>query len=362
MSAESNDSAGRGEGESAFGHKPDEIVFAPGKYPPRPDVRTRVAPMASHGGLDFEPEVEGQEEALRAFLAPAPAPPSGLAFEPEAGGALDRLAARSPAAGAARPVQDDIDTLLALAGGREGTAGEIAPAEGGPTAGSAIPPPLDAAAGQAAFRGRSGVAGDIEAELFGPKTGPMPSAYAPTGPLPSASAPTAAMEQASPPSASAAPSSPPGPDAAEPGGEPTTTPSVGSVFLSERVLGRRRRRKTTGLLRRSAHFRAVADRWLGRVYLSVKHTLRTIDRVTGKARLPLANIVWATAIAGLSLAFGLALPFAGGVLAAGLILSIAGQPARNLLGIAGIMILSASLAEVVRQRERFIEIFLDLFG
>ena len=79
-------------------------------------------------------------------------------------------------------------------------------------------------------------------------------------------------------------------------------------------------------------------------------------------RLPLANIFWAAAIAGLSLVFGLALPLAGGILAACLILTIAGQPARNLTGIAGIMILSASLAEVVRQRERFIEIFLDLFG
>ena len=50
------------------------------------------------------------------------------------------------------------------------------------------------------------------------------------------------------------------------------------------------------------------------------------------------------------------------ILLAGLILTLAGQPVRNLMGIAGIMILSASLAEVVRQRERFLEIFLDLFG
>jgi hypothetical protein len=344
VSAEPNDNTSHGAGESAFGPGQDEVVFAPGKYPPRPDVRTRVAPIAGTGALTFEPEVDGQEEALRAFLAPAPAPQSGLAFEPEAGGALDRLASRGPAPGAARPGQDDIDTLIALAGGHERAGAEPVPAGGAPPPSPAIPPPLDAAAGQAAFRGRSSVAGDIEAELFGPKAVGVSGA---SGPMPSASAP---------------PSAPPGAAAAEPDGEPPPTQSVGSVFLSERVLGRRRRRKTTGLLRRSAHFRAVADRWFGRAYRSVRRTLRGIDRVTGMARLPLANIVWAAAIAALSLAFGLALPFAGGVLAAGLILTIAGQPARNLLGIAGIMILSASLAEVVRQRERFIEIFLDLFG
>jgi hypothetical protein len=143
---------------------------------------------------------------------------------------------------------------------------------------------------------------------------------------------------------------------------PAAAQSVPSVFLSERVLGKRRRRRTTGFLRRSAQLRAVADRWIGRTYLRARRAFSAVDRFTGKARLPLVNILWAAAIAGLALLFGVALPLAGGIFAGGLVLTVAGQPARNLLGIAGIMILSASLAEVVRQRERFLEIFFYLFG
>ena len=190
----------------------------------------------------------------------------------------------------------------------------------------------------------------MEAELFGPgsaRLAPSPRTQAPP-PVPAPSGGTGG----------ASPLTGPG----MPGDEPPPTQSVASVFLSEQVLGRRRGRKTTGFLRRSGQIRAVADKWVGRAYLSTKRFLSAVDHFTGMARLPLVNVFWAVAIAGLSLLFGLALPFAGGILAACLILTVAGQPARNLLGIAGIMILSASLAEVIRQRERFLEIFLDLFG
>jgi hypothetical protein len=352
VSAEANGNPGGGE----FGRRPDEHVYAPGRYPRRPDVRTRVAPMAGTGGLDFEPEVEGQQEALRALLAPAPAPQSALAFEPEKGGALDRLSARPSGrvASPAAPNEEDIASLLALAGGRDAGAAEPPSADAAPPPRPAIPPPLDAAAGQAAFRGRPATAGDIEAELFGPGSARL---AARSGPTTTSEAHSEAPPPAPGPSAV---ESPPADDAA--GDEPPPTQSVASVFLSERVLGKRRRRKTTGSLRRSGQFRAVADKWVGRIYLRTKRTLSAIDNVTGMARLPLANIFWSAAIAALSLYFGLALPFAGAVFAAGLILTVAGQPARNLLGIAGIMILSASIAEVVRQRERFVEIFLDLFG
>jgi len=341
---------------------PAEQVFTPGRYPRRPDVRTRVAPMAGTGGLEFEPEIDGQAEALAALLAPAPAPQSALAFEPEEGGARDRLSSRRTKA-APRPGDEDLASLLQLAAGKEAegvTGGEPSPAGAlpqGPPAGTGagtavVPPPLDAAAGQAAFRGRSGVAGDIEAELFGPGSARLKARPEPAPPV-----------DAAPPVSTAAPAetAPPAGGDATADEEPPTR-SVASVFLSEQVLGKRRRRRTSGILRRSGQLRAVADRWVGRTYLKTRRTLSTIDRLTGKARLPLANIFWAAAIAALSLLFGLALPFAGGILLAGLILTVAGQPARNLIGIAGIMILSASLAEVVRQRERFLEIFLDLFG
>jgi len=353
----------RGDGLPDSG--PAEQVFTPGRYPRRPDVRTRIAPMADTGALDFEPEVDGQGEALAALLAPAPAPQSGLAFEPEEGGARDRLSSRRAKA-APRPGEEDIASLLRLAAGKEaegGVGGEPSPApslrsDGPPeaNAGTAvIPPPLDAAAGQAAFRGRSGVSGDMEAELFGPGSARLKARPGPA-PLGNAPAPTTG-----PPADASVPAAPAAGGDATAREEPPTR-SVASVFLSEQVLGKRRRRRTSGILRKSGQLRAVADRWLERIYQRTRHVLRAIDRVTGKIRLPLANIFWAAAIAALSLLFGLALPLAGGLLLAGLILTVAGQPARNLIGIAGIMILSASLAEVVRQRERFLEIFLDLFG
>jgi len=295
-----------------------EHIFTPGRYPRRPDVRTRVAPMAGTGGLEFEPEVDGQEKALAALLAPAPAPQSALAFEPEEGGARDRLSSRRTKA-APRPGDEDIASLLQLAAGKEAqkvTGDEPSPAGALPAgssvetgAGTAvIPPPLDAAAGQAAFRGRSGVAGDIEAELFGPgsarlkaRPGPAPVADSPaptTGPAADASVPDA----------------PPADNDKTRDEEPPTQRSVASVFLSEQVLGKRRRRRTSGILRKSGQLRAVADRWVERIYQRTRHVLRAIDRVTGKIRLPLANIFWAAAIAALSLLFGLALPFAGGIL------------------------------------------------
>jgi hypothetical protein len=314
--------------------------------------------MAKTGALEFESEVDGQEQLLLALLAPAAAPQSGLAFEPEEGDVRDRLNTRS-ATNAAGPGQEDLASLLQLAAGKEienkipqdagGTLGPESQAE--PHAGaSAIPLPLDAAAGSAAFRGRPATTGDIEAELFGPGSGRFKARAEP--------APRADVGlSAAVPSGAAAPDG-----FASLADEPQPTENVASVFLSERVLGKRRMRKTTGFLRRSGQLRAVANRWADRTSRRARRLLSAIDRVTGKVRLPLANIVWAATIAGLALLFGLALPFAGGILAACLILTIAGQPARNLIGIAGIMILSASLAEVVRQRERFLEIFLNLFG
>jgi hypothetical protein len=368
VSAGENEHSDSNRDEAFSGIQPDELVFAPSRFSPRPDVRTRVAPMASTGGLDFEPEVEGQKQALSALLAPAAAPQSGLAFEPEEGGARDRLSSRRTKV-AASPGEEDIASLLQLAAGTDaGTdtvtdAGKHAdgppasppPVESGAAAESfadtaAILPPRDAAAGQTAFRGRSSVAGDIEAELFGPGSARVAARAAP--------APRADVALSAPVLSDDVASGIP----ATPGDEPPAAPNVASVFLSEQVLGKRRRRKTTGFLRRSGQLRAVADRWVGRMHRSARRSLRAVDRVTGMMRLPLVNIFWAAAIAGLSLLFGLALPFAGGILAACMILTIAGQPARNLIGIAGIMILSASLAEVVRQRERFLEIFLDLFG
>ena len=78
--------------------------------------------------------------------------------------------------------------------------------------------------------------------------------------------------------------------------------------------------------------------------------------------MPLANIFWSAVVAGISMLLGVALPWAASFFAAGLILTLAGQPARNLLGFAGIMITAAALAEIVRQRERFFEIFMSFFG
>jgi len=363
--ADEHAEANRGDGLPDSG--PAEQVFSPGRYPRRPDVRTRVAPMAGTGALEFEAEVDGQEEKLRALLSPAPAPQSGLAFEPEEGGARDRLSNRH-AKSAPGPGDEDLASLLQLAAGKDSdevAGGEPSPVPSLPSDGppeakagtAVIPAPLDAAAGQAAFRGRSGVSGDIEAELFGPGSVRSRGQLEPARPA-----------DVAPPASTAAPAADASiPDAPSAEGEPAReeeppTRSVASVFLSEQVLGKRRRRRTSGILRRSGQLRAVADRWVGRIYQRTRRAFRAVDRVTGKARLPLANIFWAAAIAGLSLFFGLALPFAGGILLAGLILTVAGQPARNLIGIAGIMILSASLAEVVRQRERFLEIFLDLFG
>jgi len=362
LGAREDEHAGRDENEDHFGFRPAEQVLSSGGNPRRPDVRTRVSSMALPGGLDFEPEVSGQERALGALLGQAPAPQSGLAFEPEEGGARDRLSARH-AANAAGPGQEDLASLLRLAAGEDaatdGDATRVAPVRARPPApigpregAAAIPPPLDAAAGQTAFRGRSGVSGDIEAELFGPGSGRFAQQAAPA---PQADAPPPAPALGPPPGASPL-------DGAGTSEDEPPTKSVASVFLSERVLGKRRRRKTSGLFRRSGHFRAVANRWVHRAYLTVRQSLRSVDDVTGKVRVPLANIFWAVAIAAISLVLGLSLPYAGGILAGCLILTIAGQPARNLVGIAGIMILSASLAEVVRQRERFLEIFLDLFG
>lgn len=134
-----------------------------------------------------------------------------------------------------------------------------------------------------------------------------------------------------------------------------------SVFLSERVLGRRRRRLTLLGIRQSAILRAVAGRFMGSFYRRAARRFARADGLARRLRLPLVNVLCGAAVAALAFALGVGSTWALAVFAIALVLTIAGQPARNLLGFAGVVIGSAALAEIVRQRERFFEIFMSFW-
>jgi hypothetical protein len=264
----------------------------------RPEVRTRAASFGERA-LSFEPEAD-QSEALAEALSPPPPEPPRLEFEPEEG----EMPAASPAGGPAAPpaAEAAVEGLVELAAGRRKEASEASPAAASPLGGEVDAPAPD----------RGGHAPRARAE---------------------------------------------GPPARE-----RARRNWISVFLSERVLGRRGRRKSTLFLRRSAAFRAVAGSGLGRTYRRARRRLVELDSATRGYGLPLANIFWTGALALLAGGLGAGAAWAGVAFASGLLVTALGQPARNLVGFAGIIIAAAALTEILRQRERFFEIMMDLFG
>jgi len=283
------------------GPRPSERVYRPKRFRP-PPVRTRTAPLVQRSRLAFEQEVDGQKEALAQALAPGPVPRPALVFEQEE---TDSPARALPDLAAASA---ETQHLLDLAAGRDRTSDRDAQdARDGKRVTDPKHPghPFEA----------------VNASVVEPGALPAPPKRA------------------------------------------TSRLNWISVFLSEKVAGRRRRRRASSMmLRRSGILLAVAERFAGSWTRRVRGALGAVDGVTRRVRLPLANIFWGAVVAGISMILGAAPPWAAGLFAASLILTIAGQPARNLLGFAGIMIMATTLAEVVRQRERFFEVFMSLFG
>ncbi len=291
------------------GPRPSERVYRPKRFRP-PPVRTRAAPLVERSRLAFEQEVDGQKEALAQALAPGPAPRPALVFEQEETGSAAR--ALPDLAAAAGETQH----LLDLAAGRDRTSdGDAQDARDGK--GVTVP------------------------EHSGHPFGAVDASVAEPGALPG------------------------------PPKRATSRLNWISVFLSEKVAGRRRRKRASGMmLRHSGIFLAVAERFAGRWSRRVGRALGRLDAFTRRARLPLAGILTGSALAGLTLVLcaqaewqsGHSAIAAASVFAASLVLTVAGQPARNLLGFAGIVTMAATLAEVVRQHERFFEVFMNLFG
>lgn len=288
---------------SPFGHRPEEKVFRSSISRP-PTVRVRVAQAAE--GLAFEPETTGQAELLRAVLAPKPPAPPPLQFEPD-----------EDEPEAAPGGQHELEGLVELAAGR--------------TSGGAAGAPSLQLPGEDAQASR------------------LRSANEP--PLPRGPAPSEA------PAASAA--SPLGPGARPARAGPR---SWISVFLSEAVGGRRRRRRSTVFAQRGAVLGAAAARVLERPMRRLRRAYESADRLTSRARLPLANVIWSVLLTALALGLGVAPAASAGFFGTCLVLTVAGHPARNLVGFAGVVIASAAVAEIIRQRERFLEVFLSLFG
>jgi hypothetical protein len=118
------------------------------------------------------------------------------------------------------------------------------------------------------------------------------------------------------------------------------------------VVGRKRKHTTTHLLR-STRF---AEQAIGRTALGVAGALRRTESLLRRVRLSLASLLASGGIVAVALVVGTPLAWAGGIIAICLLLTVAGQPARNLLGYAGVIIAAAAVAEIIRQRERFLEI------
>jgi hypothetical protein len=350
MSAEK----GNGKRSSPFGPRPEERVFTGGRTAP-PSARVRAArpnspgpaygdpagPPRPHGaldetGLEFEPDTGPQSAALAELARGPSAPKSSLAFEPDEGDLLDRVRdARLPsdelpeAIAAAEPrkpetTDEDIGSLIELAANIERD-------KGGASRRTFTPAPR-----------RADLSGDIEAELFGPrkilrKHTPAPMATVTTESKPGKRARRAGSEEA------------PSPDAGDASSKPR---GWSSVLVSDAVVGKKRKRPTTHLFR-STRF---AEKAIGRGAVRVAGTFRRVDGALRHLRLSLASIFAIGAIVAVAVLIGVPLAWAGGILAICLLLSLAGQPARNLLGYAGVIIAAASIAEIVRQRERFLEI------
>lgn len=133
-----------------------------------------------------------------------------------------------------------------------------------------------------------------------------------------------------------------------------------SVFLSDAVAPARRRRRSTIFAMRGILMGSSTARSFARAAERLKATYQKIDAITSRARIPLANAFWAVTLTALAWAMSLPAAWALAFLGICLLLTIAGQPARNLLAFAGVLLSSAAIAEIVRQRERFLEIFLSL--
>jgi hypothetical protein len=312
--------------EGPFGPRPGEHVFGPAAFRP-PSARVRPASRQAAGRLQFEPETESQVGLLSAALAPAAVPQSSLAFEPDEGEALDRvsrLELERPTSSRVR--RENVDVLRKLAAAE-------------PTA-----PP-----GSARAPARADLKGDLEAEMFGPRKRPhvRPARGEPaereepevqkTRPLPTARA--------------------------DQGAETATGPqSWISVFLSEQVAGKRRRRRSTIFTRNTGIVGVTAGRVMSAPFRLVAALVRGIDRVTSRYRMPLANLFWSALITGLALSLGVSIALGVVFFGVCLVLTLAGQPARNLLGFAGIILSSAAIAEIIRQRARFFEILMSFFS
>ena len=136
-----------------------------------------------------------------------------------------------------------------------------------------------------------------------------------------------------------------------------------SVFLSEKVLGRSRRKRRSTLFRSATgSLGAAAGYTLGKAFRRTSRFIKGVDRLMRRVRLPLANVSWGGIIALIALGLGVAPPWAWIVFGTALVLTVAGQSARNLLGYAGVIISAAAIAEVIRQGDRFTEILMDFFG
>jgi len=313
-----------------FGHRPEEQVFG-GTVRRPPSTRVRIASPPMQGSLSFEAEIGSQAEEIRAALASTPAPAPGLAFEPEEGQPLELVAPRPGAAtGPGESPQDAIDELVKLAAAPEPP-----------------PPPREPPPSQP----HVDVAGDLEAELLIPHASKTPGGTSTpsTGVLPTVE-------------------SDPGHTRPLGDADPNEETSTGrsrswiSVFLSDQVAGKKKKKRRSTIFRRqTAIVGSAASRAFGAIVKGVRGAARSIDAVTSRYRLPLDNIIWSALIALLTVALGVGWALAGVFLAICLILTVAGQSARNLLGYSGIIICSAAIAEMIRQRERFLEILLDLF-
>ncbi|MHC4200053.1 MAG: hypothetical protein ACYSU0_08690 [Planctomycetota bacterium] len=297
------------EQKQPHGPRPSERVYRPKRFRP-PPVRTRTAPIVQRSRLAFEQEVDGQREALAQALVPGPAPRPALVFEQEETASPARAVPELSAAAA------ETQRLLDLAAGREGTSdGDAQDARDGKRVAAPKHPghPFHA----------------VNASAVEPGAVPAPPKRA------------------------------------------TSRLNWISVFLSEKVAGRRRRRRASSMmLRRSGILFAVAERFAGGWWRRVRRAVGAIDGVTRRARLPLAGIVTGLALAALTLVLCAQAEWrsehsavaVASVFAASLVLTVAGQPARNLLGFAGIMIIATTLAEVVRQHERVFEVLMNLLG
>ena len=312
---------------SPFGPQPGTRVFTGGQPAP-PSLRVRPAAETGVTKLRFEPEVASQSKALAELTARPSAPQSGLAFEPDEGDVLDgRSAARLPSEKVPRPKADspraedaEIASLIELAA----KSGRQKPAVSKRERTSLADP------------GRKDLSGD----LLGPKKAPGETRGAAEERPP---APKAGEQARDPEAADEA--------------APSASRGWSSVLVSDAVVGKKRKRTTAELFRSSHLLPAIAERALQRYRRQVVKAIRDVDALLRRAGLALASVFAAAIIVAVALLIGVPLPWAGGIMAMCLVLTVAGQPARNLIGYAGIVIAAAAIAEIVRQRERFYEVF-----